>query len=148
MIIDETEETDNYEGVEKSAPLLCPEIRKERRMKEEKLRNGTEEIKQEHEDKNAAGENQSGDVIDLAEDEWRDLGEDKPLGNIYTWIDTHINRLSVLLPIVSAALLILILLIIGLSGKKMDTPKVEESYVSSTPRLEKETEEKKQNLRK
>ena len=82
-------------------------------------------------------------MIDLAEDEWRDLGEDKPLGNIYTWIDTHINRLSVLLPIVSAALLILILLIIGLSGKEMDTPKVEESYVSSTPRLEKETEEEK-----
>ena len=92
-------------------------------MKEEMLQNDTE------------------DVIDLTEDEWKDLGKEKTSENIRSWIDSHIRHLSVLLPIVSAALLILIMLIIGLSRKKTDTTKVKESYVSSSLRQETETEE-------
>ena len=110
-------------------------------MKEDMLHNDTEDIRQENTEAPASGNGAENDVIDLTEDEWHDAGSDRYVPELIPVIpDSLIPVLKIALPIAGAALVILILLIAGLSGKKTDKKDMKESYVSTAPRQEMVTE--------
>lgn len=105
-------------------------------MKEDMLQNDKEDIRQEN--TSASGNVAENDVIDQAEDEWHDAGSD---GYVTERIPEGLMPfLKIAVPVACAALLILLLVIAGLSGKKTEKMEMKESYVSSTPRQETLTE--------
>ncbi len=110
-------------------------------MKEDMLQNDTEEIMPENSIMPASGSCAGNDVKDQTEDEWDDAGFD---GNdpelIPVLPESFMPVLKIAVPIACAVLLILLLTIAGLSGKKTEKKEMKESYVSSTPRQETMTE--------
>jgi len=110
-------------------------------MKEEMLQNDTEDIRQENKKASVSGNGADNEVIDLTEDEWSDTDTDGDNPGMTSGIsESVLPLLKTVLPIACAALLILLLIITGLSGKKTDEKEMKESFVSSAPRQETMTE--------
>ena len=108
-------------------------------MKEDMLQNDKEDIRQE--DTPAVKNEKEKDGVDLTEDEWNDKssgGNDPELISVLP--DNVIPILKIALPVACGALVILLLIIAGLSGKKTEKKEMKESYVSSTPKQEAMTE--------
>ena len=108
-------------------------------MKEDMLQSDKEDMRQEKIP--APGNGAENDVIDLTEDGWHDAGSDEYVPELIPVIpDNLIPILKIAVPVICAALLILLLIIAGLSGKKTEKKEMKESYVSSSPRQETLTE--------